>query len=97
MVARRLGIPIRGIELHILGGAAKMARMPKTARDEILIAIAGPAVSQDPSPSAQPTIGAEATIVPEATATPFVRICAWSDSKIIFFQKNSLYCIFLCV
>lgn len=45
VVARRLGIEIRGIELHILGGAAKMARMPKTARDEILIAVAGPAVS----------------------------------------------------
>lgn len=45
VVARRLGIEIRGIELHILGGAAKMARMPKTARDEILIALAGPAVS----------------------------------------------------
>ncbi|MFH2009722.1 MAG: M50 family metallopeptidase [bacterium] len=45
VVARRLGIAIRGIELHILGGAAKMARMPKTARDEILIAIAGPGVS----------------------------------------------------
>lgn len=45
VVARRLGIEIRGIELHILGGAAKMARMPKTARDEILIAMAGPAVS----------------------------------------------------
>ena len=45
VVARRLGVPILGIELHILGGAAKMARMPKTARDEILIAIAGPGVS----------------------------------------------------
>ncbi len=45
VVARRLGIRILGIELHILGGAAKMDRMPKTARDEILIALAGPAVS----------------------------------------------------
>jgi Zn-dependent protease len=45
VVARRFGIEIRGIELHLLGGVAKMARMPKTARDEILIAVAGPAVS----------------------------------------------------
>lgn len=45
VVARRLGITINGIELHLLGGAAKMARMPKTARDEIVIAIAGPLVS----------------------------------------------------
>jgi len=33
--------------------------------------IAGPAMSQDPSPSAQPTIDAEVAIAPEATATPF--------------------------
>jgi Zn-dependent protease len=45
VVARRFGIEIRGIELHILGGVAKMSRMPKTATDEILIAVAGPAVS----------------------------------------------------
>jgi Zn-dependent protease len=45
VVARRLGVPITGIELHILGGAAKMARMPRTAAHEIWIAIAGPAVS----------------------------------------------------
>ncbi len=45
VVARRFGIEILGIELHLLGGVAKMSRMPKTARDEILIAVAGPAVS----------------------------------------------------
>lgn len=45
VVARRLGVPILGIELHALGGAAKMARMPRSARDEVLIAIAGPIVS----------------------------------------------------
>jgi Zn-dependent protease len=45
VVARRLGVPMLGIDLHVFGGAAKMAGMPKTARDEILIAAAGPAVS----------------------------------------------------
>ncbi len=45
VVARRFGIQILGIELHVLGGVAKMANMPKTAKDEILIAVAGPAVS----------------------------------------------------
>lgn len=45
VVARRLGVPIVGIDLHVFGGAAKMAGMPKSARDEILIAAAGPAVS----------------------------------------------------
>jgi len=45
VVARRLGVPILGIELSFFGGAAKMAGMPKTANHEIMIAIAGPAVS----------------------------------------------------
>lgn len=45
LVARSLGVPIGGIELHFFGGAAKMMRMPKNANHEIGIAAAGPAVS----------------------------------------------------
>ena len=45
VVARSLGVRILGIELHFFGGAAKMASPPRTARDEIFIAIAGPAMS----------------------------------------------------
>ena len=45
LVARRLGVPILGIDLHFFGGAAKMGRMPSSSREEILIAAAGPAVS----------------------------------------------------
>jgi Zn-dependent protease len=45
LVARRLGVPILGIDLHFFGGAAKMGRMPSSAREEILIAGAGPLVS----------------------------------------------------
>ena len=45
LVARHLGVAVAGIELHIFGGAAKMASQPKTANDEVLIAAAGPAVS----------------------------------------------------
>lgn len=45
LVARHLGVPIAGIELHFFGGVAKMAGAPRSARDEILIAAAGPAVS----------------------------------------------------
>jgi hypothetical protein len=44
-VARRLKVPIIGIDLHFFGGAAKMARMPSSPKEEILIAAAGPAVS----------------------------------------------------
>jgi Zn-dependent protease len=45
LVARRLGVPVSGIELHFFGGTAKMVAMPKKANHEIAIAAAGPAVS----------------------------------------------------
>jgi Zn-dependent protease len=44
-VARRLGVRIGGIDLHFFGGAAQMIDTPRSARDEMLIAAAGPAVS----------------------------------------------------
>jgi Zn-dependent protease len=45
VVARRLGVSVSAIELHFFGGAARMTSVPRTARDEITIAAAGPAVS----------------------------------------------------
>lgn len=45
LMARRLKVPIREIELHFFGGAAKMEGLPRTPGDEIAIAAAGPAVS----------------------------------------------------
>jgi Zn-dependent protease len=45
IVARKLGVRIAGIELQFFGGMAKMVTPPRSARDEILIAVAGPAVS----------------------------------------------------
>lgn len=44
LTARRLGIPVAGIELHFFGGAAQMG-MARSPRDEIAVAAAGPAVS----------------------------------------------------
>jgi Zn-dependent protease len=44
-VARRLGVPVAGIELHFFGGAAQMSDMPRSPADEIAVAAAGPAVS----------------------------------------------------
>lgn len=44
LVARRRGVHVQEIELHFFGGAAKMT-MPRNARDELVIAAAGPAVS----------------------------------------------------
>lgn len=45
LLAQRLGVRIAGIELHFFGGVAKMIDLPKTPRDEILIAAAGPLTS----------------------------------------------------
>jgi Zn-dependent protease len=45
LMARHLGVPVAGIELHFFGGAAQMADLPRRPGDEIAVAAAGPAVS----------------------------------------------------
>ncbi len=45
ITAQRYGIRIVGINLHLLGGMALMAHPPKTPKQEMVIAAAGPAVS----------------------------------------------------
>jgi Zn-dependent protease len=45
VTARRLGVGVRGITLEILGGYTEMDREAPTPRVEVLVALAGPAVS----------------------------------------------------
>lgn len=45
LVAMRFGCHVQEIELGLLGGAAKMSYLPDHPKHEILIALAGPAVS----------------------------------------------------
>jgi Zn-dependent protease len=45
VVARRHGVEIEEIDLWLLGGVARMKGYPKTAGDELLFALAGPAVT----------------------------------------------------
>ena len=45
LVARRYGVKIKGIMLFIFGGVAMMENLPKKPREELMIAISGPATS----------------------------------------------------
>jgi Zn-dependent protease len=45
LVARRAGLPVRGITLWLLGGVAQLGDEPASPRDDLRVAIVGPAVS----------------------------------------------------
>ena len=44
-VAMAFGVPVRRITLYPIGGMAAMARIPRRPREELLMALAGPAVN----------------------------------------------------
>lgn len=46
LVARRLGLPMKGITLFIFGGVAEMSEEPENPKTELLMAAAGPLSSK---------------------------------------------------
>jgi Zn-dependent protease/predicted transcriptional regulator len=45
LIARRYGLPMRGITLFLFGGVAEMSDEPPSAKAELMVAIAGPMAS----------------------------------------------------
>jgi stage IV sporulation protein FB len=78
IVARRLGVHVAGIELGFLGGAAKMANLPRTPRHELMIAAAGPAVSL--------MLGGTFIGLAAALGSPFVSMIGWINLVIAGFN-----------
>jgi Zn-dependent protease len=61
--ARTVGIPVREILLLPIGGIAYLSRAPKTPRDELWIAVAGPLVNVIIALCLLPFVGASASFV----------------------------------
>ncbi len=45
LVARKQGVPVKDITLYIFGGVAQISEEPRSPKEEVLMALAGPAVS----------------------------------------------------
>ena len=87
VVATRRGIEVRDITLWMLGGIATIEQDPRSANDELAVAIAGPAASLG--------IGAGLLAIGGAAAAAgfsplFVAACAWLGSMNLFLAVFNL-------
>jgi Zn-dependent protease len=78
VIARGRGVPVSAIGLHFFGGAAQLTGSPRSAQDEIAIAIAGPIVSLA---LAGLGFGAGALL-----GSPFVALVGWINLVLAIFN-----------
>ncbi|MFM2309091.1 MAG: hypothetical protein RLY87_1212 [Chloroflexota bacterium] len=94
LVARALGIPVREILLLPIGGIAYLTRLPKTPRDELLIAIAGPLVNVVIALALLPFVGTAATFVnfpgPESAPTVDLLLTGLYSANVMLVLFNLL-------
>lgn len=85
LAARRLGIPIAGIDLWFLGGLSYMRREPQSAGEELKIAAAGPAVTLGlfvlfaaiGTALSSGSGFAEVAVTSDSSTTPLVALVGW--------------------
>jgi Zn-dependent protease len=82
LTARRLGIGVRGITLEILGGYTEMDRDTPTPRAELLVSLAGPAVSL----VLGLTAAAAAVVLPDGGARQIAFLVALSNLIVAVFN-----------
>jgi Zn-dependent protease len=102
LTARRYGIPTRDITLLPIGGVARLERMPEEPRQELVVALAGPAVNvviagvlmgylylAFGSVPAYPAFNVPAddpTIMGMITHTGFIGFLAWINIVLVIFN-----------
>jgi len=86
IVARRFGIPMKGITLFIFGGVAEMTKEPPNPKSEFFMAIAGPLASVLISLCCFLLAGLSATAQWPVPATAVLGYLAWINFILVLFN-----------
>jgi Zn-dependent protease/CBS domain-containing protein len=100
LTAQRFGIHTRDITILPIGGVARLERMPQEPRQELLIAVAGPAVNvaiaallyaivavlPGPSPAADAPSVAASPLLGSLAQFGFLRVLAYTNAALVVFN-----------